>query len=469
MGLLAGAERVEITPPCGVDLMGYGAREGVATGVHDPLYARALALRQTDKSDRASGLVLVVADLCLITPAQAGWVRQEIGSRTGLSPGSVLVSCTHTHSGPDTGLMARMTGREDPPHVAPLLGLLVEAGCRAYEAASPSHLCWERTRAQIGRNRRRADGPLDPEVLVLHVQDARGASRAVLYSHACHATVLGHDNLEISADWPGVASNRIEQETGGLALFLLGAHADIDPRTRGLKDLAITGQSSGLGFDAVEILGAEVAEAVLGTLAPEAEPGRAAENVPVCVSSGSIGLPIHLGNQPEETARAELKKRKAELAEWLDVPLEEFPRLSALESRIRARTHGLPTPELREWIARGRLYVRDRTARHWTEGAPVIDVEAQVLRIGEGALLALPVEPTAAVGLDWKERAQRRVPFSSVVGIGNGWLRYLPHPDDLADPLGHQRYEILSSLLAPGACEKLLELGETLLEQALAA
>jgi hypothetical protein len=83
-------------------------------------------------------------------------------------------------------------------------------------------------------------------------------------------------------------------------------------------------------------------------------------------------------------------------------------------------------------------------------------------------LLAIPLEPTTQVGLDWKSRVRSRAPFAGVVGIGNGWLRYLPHPQDLADPLAHQRYEILSSLLAPGACETLLDLGETLLDEILA-
>ena len=43
-----------------------------------------------------------------------------------------------------------------------------------------------------------------------------------------------------------------------------------------------------------------------------------------------------------------------------------------------------------------------------------------------------------------------------MVGIGNGWLRYLPHASDLAHPLAHQHYEVLQSLFAPGACEALL-------------
>ncbi len=51
-----------------------------------------------------------------------------------------------------------------------------------------------------------------------------------------------------------------------------------------------------------------------------------------------------------------------------------------------------------------------------------------------------------------------------MAGIANGWLRYLPHPDDFAETHPHHRYEILSSIFVPEACEQLLDLGETLLD-----
>jgi hypothetical protein len=461
-GLLAGAAKLEITPEPGCELMGYGARSGLATGIHDPLYARALALRQ----EEGPAAILVSADLCLLSPARCSAVRSEIARRTGRLASEVLLGCTHTHSGPDTGLGAELGRREPPLYLAALFERLAAAGVKAYEAAIPARARWLRAQARIGRNRRRADGPEDPELLVLHVEGAGGGTLAVLYHHGCHATVLGHDNLEISADWPGEASGRIEREAGGVAPFLLGSHADVDPRTRGLMDLAIDGQSRGLGFDAVRVLGGEVAEAVLGALRrPEAPRG----DLPLRALSRSIRLPVHGGERPEEATRKDLEGRKRELGRFLGLEPESFPRLSELRDRVRSRVANLPPTEAREWIARARLYLRDRTARFWTGGEPEVEVEAQLLRIGDAALLGLPLEPTTAVGLDWKRRVRLRIGVAALAGIANGWLRYLPHPEDLADPLAHQRYEILESLLAPPACERLLALGEELLAEALAA
>ena len=67
------------------------------------------------------------------------------------------------------------------------------------------------------------------------------------------------------------------------------------------------------------------------------------------------------------------------------------------------------------------------------------------------------------MGLDWKARAG--TPRAAVAGIGNGWLRYLPHARDFADPLAHHHYEVLSSLFAPGTCEELLRQGKDLLAE----
>ena len=107
--------------------------------------------------------------------------------------------------------------------------------------------------------------------------------------------------------------------------------------------------------------------------------------------------------------------------------------------------------------------MRDKTAPFFTAGKRRVGVEAQVLRIGDAALLCLPLEPTTRVGQDWAERTQRQLSLGGVAGIANGWLRYLPHADDLAHPQASEHYEVLQSMVAPGACEQLLDAGETLL------
>ena len=454
MTLWAGMAKVDITPPLGVPLMGYGARNGGATAVADRIYARALSL----ESHSGHPILVVSAELCLMTSAQAAEIRSRISTRTGLPSEAILVACTHTHSGPDTGVAERNAGRPEPDHVSAVFEGIVAAGEDAWRHREPATLGWSLSEAHVGRNRRVADGKVDPGLEVLRVATPSGRPLAVLFRHSCHGTVRGHDSREISGDWPGAASRRIEAETGAVAPFLLGAHADVDPRTRGLMDLAIPGQSVGLGAEAVRVLGGEVADAVLASLS-RAEPEP--ESVRVAARTARVKTRLHLGHLSADECEAELARRKAELASHLGMPLDALPRTSQLYDFAAESARDLGIEAARERIALVRGWLRDRTAPYFTGGSRELEVEVQLLAIGRALLLALPLEPTTAVGLDWRARAAPRG-LGLVVGIGNGWLRYLPHASDLAHPRAHQHYEVLQSILAPEACESLLAAGQEL-------
>jgi hypothetical protein len=423
----------------GTPLMGYGAREGTARGVHDPLHARALYLRS------ASDLLVVECDLCLLAPAQALDVRERIAQRTDVPVERIAVGCIHTHSGPDTGLGALLAGRPAPPHVEPLLAAAAEAGARAVASAGPARLGLGRAQARIGRNRRRAEGPLDPDVLVVRVDRAAGDPLAVLYVHGCHPTALGHDNLLVSADWPWAAGAAIAAALpGALPIFALGAHADVDPRTRGLLDLAVFGQSVGVSFEETEALGRELGCAVAQAAAAiETRP-----DAPVGAASTHVAIP----------ALREAEGEREAALEALGLPADHPAGTAELFALERERTAHLPLDERRARLARVRLYLRNRTARRFAFGERP-EVEVQVLRLGAARLLALPLEPLVDVGLAWKARCGSD---AAVVGIANGWLRYLPHPDNFAEPGADAKYEILQATLEPGAAEALLAAGERL-------
>jgi len=455
--LHAGVACVPLAPPLGVPLMGYGARQGVALATHDPLFARALHLRST--SGGAPRSVLMVAlDVCLLAPAQALGVRERIAAATGLPVAAITVAATHTHSGPDTGLGDALEGRPPAPHVAALLDAAVRAGEEAIRTAGPATLGTGRAEAAIGRNRRRADGPLDSGVTVVRVDRANGAPLAVLYSHGCHPTALGHDNLEFSADWPGAASRRIEAELpGARAIFLLGAHADVDPRTRGLQDVALEGQSVGVGFDVMEALGDELGAAV----ALAAQTISTSPHATVDAASRLVTLVTHPGSgSAEERARRLEAGRRAAL-EVLGLDPAQRVRSQELFELAHARTAGLSLGVRRETIARVRRDLRDRQAA-WFAGGAEVAVEVQALRLGPVRWLALPLEATVDVGLDWQARA--RGP-AAVLSIANGWLRYLPHGRNFSENHADQGYEVLTSTFVAEAAERLLSAGHDLFLQ----
>jgi hypothetical protein len=432
-------------------MMGYGARTGGARGFRDPLYARALYLAE------GGDCLWLELDVCLIAPSQADAVRRRVAERIGVPPRRVLVACTHTHSGPETGLMAALARAPTPPAPARLLDAAVEAAARARAAAGPARLGVGRAEARIGRNRRVADGPLEPEVLVVRVDREGGGPLAVLYVHGCHPTALGHDNLDYSADWPGAASRAIEAALpGALACFALGAHGDVDPRTRGLLDLAVAGQSLGVGYEEMEALGRELGAAV-AEAAAAIEPVR---DAPVQVDAGLVSLPVHGAERGPDGRAAALAEARRRAQQALGLPPDTDPDVGGWFRLIAERTGGLAPDEARPRVAAVRRYLRDRTAPHFAGGlAP--EVPLQVLRLGPAALAAIPAEATVDVGRDWKQRLGGAP--GAVLSIANGWLRYLPHPRNFAEPDAEQRYEIAMSTFAPDAAVRLLDRAESLL------
>jgi hypothetical protein len=86
-------------------------------------------------------------------------------------------------------------------------------------------------------NRRWLNRPADPSVGVLRVDRADGTPLAVLGNYACHAVVLGYDNLLISGDWPGYASRIMEADLGHdcVVLFSQGGSGDVNPLTETVR------------------------------------------------------------------------------------------------------------------------------------------------------------------------------------------------------------------------------------------
>jgi neutral ceramidase len=224
----AGFGKVSITPPLGVELCGYGMYlERRATEVHDDLFVRALLL-EDDDGERA---LLITLDLIGLAQETSETIALQTGEAVGLSPESVLISSTHTHSGPATGVINGM-GVMDPAYVETLPGRCVEAATAAAELRPARFGTGHGAVRALGYNRVRADGPFDPGLHVLRVDTEQGEPWVVLFTHGCHPVSIDRRTpagTAISADWPGQVISRLAEEGYGEAIFRLGPCGDIDP------------------------------------------------------------------------------------------------------------------------------------------------------------------------------------------------------------------------------------------------
>src|SRR5882724_6128073 len=112
--LLAGVARVDITPPLGLPLRGWAARNTRAKVAHEPLLAQALVV-----DDGVGGVAALVAvDLPHVGRTLTDAVRARVELLTGMPGSAVLLNASHTHSAPTLGGGGVSWTPEDPEHAA---------------------------------------------------------------------------------------------------------------------------------------------------------------------------------------------------------------------------------------------------------------------------------------------------------------------------------------------------------------
>jgi neutral ceramidase len=247
----AGVARADITPPPGVQMWGYFDRLSPAQGTIDPLYARVLVLEEGDKR-----MALVDLDLGrTFGPKSLQQLQEAVRQSSGIN--WLLVDAIHTHAGP---VIMDQYFAGAPSWEKTALSRIEQAIQQASQAAVPVRLGTGYGVAYIGYNRRRVnpDGtvtmlwnntarvptaPVDPVVTVLRVDRLDETPLAILVNYACHPVTFGPDDLEYSADFPGVMCKLVGQSLPGhpLCFFLQGAPGDINVYDAGtpVKDGAV--------------------------------------------------------------------------------------------------------------------------------------------------------------------------------------------------------------------------------------
>ncbi len=352
--LEAAAAKVDITPDLTTEkvwLAGFGAKGRRPTGVHDPLYARIVLLREGDKTVALVGLDLLGFYLNDTQALRRAWAK-------GASDKVLFVHATHTHSGPDTlGLwgplpgvsgvneryMARVNRR-----VVEALGLL-ESQLKPATASGgtgrldPRGLCRDLRDPQV----------IDPNLGVLRLRGADGEAVATIVNWSCHPEVLGRENTLITADFPGPLCARVEEKTGGQCLFLSGAIGGLMSPDADTENFYETAR-----------IGAAVADAALALKTPAKGRGLA--------------------------YRADKPRVPVENSRYLLF----LPALTAGHDLSRA--DGTPIPASRAWP----LAIRHLLFGLSEKNRPWIETEVSVLDVGPARFLGIPGElfPELAIG-----------------------------------------------------------------------
>lgn len=446
--LSAGVGRADMTPPVGIAHGGWGAAiHERAEGVHMPFYCTALYVTN-------GGLELVIVDLDagIIPNDLDAAIRKEVEARVGIPSDNLRLSATHTHAGP-IGLGTWLEGGKElvKPYFDSLPERVTEAVASAKWSAKPARVGTGSGECAINVNRRPAlpngelftgrnwDGFVDREVGIVAIDSTDGEPIATLLNYTCHPTILGPSNRLLSPDYPGTARKVVEQHVGGLCLFLQGAAGNCGPTHGFIGEVEVAER---LGTR----LGLEAAKVRL-EIDPVPRKERLIEVVP---SGADLGMyEDEPTGEPDDTLRV--------VNTMIDLPGLDLPPVAEAQAendRLVAVLHSTrkdgDEAAIKEAVKNAKRAAIALSSARIAEGGRV-SLRLQAMRIGEAALVALPVEAFAEIGVAVKERSPAAQTLFS--GYSNGYMGYMP----VADAYELGGYEVNTTPYAAGAAEDTIE------------
>lgn len=410
--LRAGAAAVDITPKEFPMNMPGGFSANMATGAHDPFFSRALVL-----DDGTTKLAMVVVDNLGAGPEVLDEAKELAAKTTNIPVDKMLISSTHTHSGPSIG-----TRDTSPPVTLAYRKVFVtgvaDSIIKAHAALQPARIGsashplpdevfnrrWflkpgrmplnpfgkmDTVKMNPGTDPNVLDrpaGPTDPDISIISVQDTKRHPIALYANYSLHY-VGGAPAGQMSADYFGefarVMPSRLGAGNGFVAMMSNGTSGDINnipfnvtrPPREPFEQIRIVAQKAAdTSWFAYRKIEKHVPDARLGML------------------QRLITLRYRRPS-PDQIAEA-----RSVLAVKDKDAIEKLPRLA-------------------QNYARNVIAASERPEE-------TITVKLQAIRIGDLGVCAIPFETFVEIGLDLKKKSP--FPKTLVVGLANARHGYLP-------------------------------------------
>ena len=265
--LFAGFSKVSITPSINnaaddpttgkfkdVPLAGFGARKGKhATGVHDSIFVRSVALKVGSKL-----MVFVGADLLIMPPNLIDEAVLQLAKK-GISRDQVLFSATHSHSsvgGWGPGFIGEQFAGEANISIQQwLISCIVKSVEQSVADLSKSQVAYGSfNAANLTRNRFIGELGTKNNDFTYILVNQKGKRKAVIGTFSAHATTQGAGNMEFSGDYPGYWERKMEANSCDVAVFCAGSIGSQSP------------SGKGKGFESARYIGESLADTLIKKL-----------------------------------------------------------------------------------------------------------------------------------------------------------------------------------------------------------
>lgn len=410
-GLRVGASRVDITPTFDTD-MGGRYFQRFPTDIHDPLYVKTLVL-----DDGSTKLVIVAVDNNRVLKETTDYVRTEVEKRFGIPPQNVMLSATHTHSGPR--MVQKYLAAVQPRIVDCIqmaLARLEPAQVGVEEVDAPSlpknrNMRRNMSREEIAQLEKTGTGELlDTSVPVMYFESLSGNPLAIYVNYSMHTVTVG-SGTRISADYPYFMHEVFRKvfNKNIISLYTSGCAGDINAK------FAQTYQPSfEMGMRIGELLAGKALHAcALMTYTDD-----------VKLKSSSVQVPIDL----------------------LPVTDEEIAWARSVNPKLFIKPVDDRSLVTQMWKAQKILDVEKYRKEEFT-------VEVQTFAIGNVGIVAMPNEIFVEYGLKIKENSPFE--YTIVVELANDSRRYWYVPT--AEAIRKGGYEVVQNRYAPDAGDKLVD------------
>ncbi|PEM87670.1 alkaline ceramidase [Bacillus wiedmannii] len=375
-----GVCKVDITPPIGIDFVGYHRETGI-NNIEERIYGTVFVFEKDEMKT-----VFISIDNIGMLVEDTNMIREQVASRLHVPFERITVVYTHTHSGPET------VGEQPlvKSYKKSLVNNVVHGAVTANNNLELCEVGWGVTTGDIGINRRERtsdgrakmgtniDGVVDKRIGMLAIRDAemKELSGIVVFCTA-HPNVLKGDSDVLSADYPGMTREILEKIVNCPVIIVQGAAGNVNAKYRGSRE-ALKKMAYTLSGHVLTMLPTVTYSPIV--------------NLRTVSSMMQMKLKdITEMNEIRSMAQLAEKQWGVNTDEWLTIVLEKY------KQGIR---------QLR------------------------IDLEVQLFQVNDGMFSGIPMEPFSETALEMKERLQNEIAFLG--GYTNGYIGYLPTREEFA-------------------------------------
>lgn len=391
----AGIYKVDITPPLGIDFIGYHRSVGISN-IDERIYATAFVF----ESNQTKTIFISIDNVGMLIEDTLT-IREQIANELNITMENITVVFTHTHSGPAT-VSNNIVVKS---YKSILTANVVKAAIIANENMQPSEVGWNVTMGEIGVNRRERatdgkvkmgtneKGVVDKRIGVLAIRNHKTQNlTGIIVFCTAHPNVLKSDSDILSADYPGLTRQILQQALKCPVIIVQGAAGNVNAKYRGSME-SLKQMAYALSGNVLTMLPTIMYKSI-STLK---------------TSSTRLSMNLKDIPEPEDLKLMALSAEKqwgVNTDRWLTILLDKYK----------------------------------ENKRHLT-----IDLEIQLFQINEGSFSGIPMEPFSETALDIKEKLKNQLAFFG--GYTNGYLGYLPTKE--AYPYGGYEVELNPVVYGP--------------------